>query len=256
MDQIIGKNNPRIRAIRSLHRKSERLGQNLFLIEGPIGVSLALDSDWTVEELYFEERFLEKKEGQVLAQKAERCSLVQVSSAVMKKLSTTDSPCQVLAVAQRKNFDLRQDSLFSKGLYCIAHRTSDPGNLGTLLRVAVAAGVKTLFLTGDACEITNPKVVRSSMGALFHLPVVVEKEILKVLESLKSTGIKIIAADPKADRTYDEFSYPPGVAILLGEESMGLEAELLSEVDEQVSIPVVRPGTIIECSDIRSSFVV
>jgi len=241
MERITSRRNETILAVCALHRKADRADQGRLLVEGPKCVELALASDWVVEAVFFDERFLGKDMGQRLAVEAGKASLYSVTEPVIRKLSTTDSPCPVVAVARQKVGTLDDFDVQREGLYVVAHRTSDPGNLGTLLRVAVAAGARALIATGDACELTSPKVVRSSMGAIFHLPVVVVGEIRRVLEKLEETGISIVAAVPGATQDYTQVRYPAGVAFLLGEESVGLEPSLVALTDTQVSIPVAGP---------------
>jgi len=241
MESITSRNNSRVKAVHALHRKQERTEQGLFLIEGPRNLDLAFEADWPVSQVFFEDRFLQTPEGQALAARSGHAECLSVPSEVMARLSTTDSPCPVMAVARQKRFGLDVEEIRRDGLYLVAHRTSDPGNLGTLLRIAVAAGAEALFLTGDACELYNPKVVRSSMGALFHLKVFVEQEILNVFEVLKKAGIPRVAAVPGAKLNYADADYRAGAAFVLGEESQGLESALSEAVDVRVSIPVLGP---------------
>lgn len=241
MERITSRRNERVQAASALHRKSERARQGRLLVEGPKCVELLLASDWQAEMLFFEESFLEKQAAQHLMTQAGEAQVLSVTEEVIRKIATTDSPCPVVAVAQCKFQPLKTLRLQPGSLSIVAHRTSDPGNLGTLLRVASAAGAEAVLVTGDACDASNPKVVRSSMGALFHLPIVIEPYIHRVLEKLKAAGVPIIAAEPSAGTLYTEVAYPSGAAFVLGEEAEGLEPELLAEADKRVRIPVAGP---------------
>jgi len=242
METITSRQNPVVKAAFALQRKRERQSQGRLLVEGAKCVEMALESEWRIERAFFNERFLLSEAGGALASKAGGVEeLYSVPEPVIRKLSTTDTPCPVIAVAKSNLGALAALLPLPAGRYVVAHRTSDPGNLGTLIRIALAAGAKALFLTGDACEVTNPKVVRSSMGALFHLPVVVEPKAEELLGALKKAGIQIVAADPGGKLLYSEVKYPERVAFLLGEESAGLEPGLLAAVDQRVRIPVAGP---------------
>lgn len=238
MKQITSRRNEQIQAVCRLHRKSERASRGCFLVEGIKCVQMALQAEWDIEEVYLEESAIETDAGRHLASQAEAVPLYVVPEPVMRKISTTDTPCPVVAVVRNRPCSLEQQSIDKEGLYVIAQSTSDPGNLGSLLRVAAAAGASALFLTGDACDLTNPKVVRSSMGALFYLPVIIEKNGLALLKHLKQNGIRIVAAEPQARLSYVDCNLSGGLALLLGEESHGLEKEMLEATDEQVKIPM------------------
>jgi len=241
MERITSRRNERVQAASALHRKSERASQGRLLVEGPKCVELLLASDWQAEMVFFDERFLEKEASQRLISQASKAQLFSVTEEVIRKTATTDSPCSVVAVARCNFQPLKTLRLHPDGLSIVAHRTSDPGNLGTLLRVASAAGAEAVFVTGDACDASNPKVVRSSMGALFHVPVIVEPDIHRVLKKIKAAGVRTIAAEPAAETFYTEVAYSSGAAFVLGEEAEGLEPELLAQADERVRIPVAGP---------------
>ena len=233
--------NPLIQSVAALHRKSERRHTHLILVEGLHPVHLALQSSLPVKSIFFLDKQLEKKSHQMLLSQSESLDRFVVSQPVMKKLSTTHSSCPVVAVVEHLPQTLDQLKMHSNGFYLITHRTSDPGNLGTLIRVAVATGVDALILIGDTCDPTNPKVVRASQGALFYLPIISVTEFEPMKLKLQEKAIRLIAADPQATREFTQEDYTSGIAFILGEESEGLPPNILKQSDDKIRIPTLPP---------------
>src|SRR5262249_35350462 len=114
----------------------------------------------------------------------------------------------------------------------------DPGNLGTIIRTALAFDAAGLILTAGSVDYLSPKVVRSSMGAVFSLPIVVEQELATCLSQLKERKIRLVALDAKASRTFEIEKRGAQAAYLFGNEGQGLSSQALELADEVVSIPI------------------
>lgn len=127
----------------------------------------------------------------------------------------------------------------TKGLVLVLAGVADPGNAGTLLRAAEAAGASTVVFCDGAVDPTNPKCVRASAGALFHVPVVVADEATATLRQLGASGFRRYGTVPYGGRPYDEIDTRGPLALVLGNEAHGLAPALLEEIDEIVSIPMV-----------------
>ncbi len=126
-------------------------------------------------------------------------------------------------------------------LIAILEEVRDPGNAGTIIRAADAAGADAVILTGRSVDLYNPKVVRATTGSLFHLPVAIMPELDAVLERVKAAGLQVLAADVKGDdllaeRTSGGLAWP--TAWLFGNEARGLQDEHLALADRAVVVPI------------------
>lgn len=162
-----------------------------------------------------------------------------VSDDVFAKMSDVVTPQGALAVVNRFHYN-RKDLLKGPGepLIMILCDVQDPGNLGTVLRTAEAAGVSGVVLVGDCADIYNPKVVRSTMGAIFRLPFVAENEIGGITDFLKAEGIKVWAAALDQAEVFSERDYRAGTAFMVGNEGRGLKEEHIKAADGGVIIPM------------------
>lgn len=155
---------------------------------------------------------------------------------VMERTADTVTPQPLLAVvgmAERSLDDLRSASLV---VVCAGLR--DPGNAGVVLRSAQAAGVDGLVCCHESVDLYNPKTVRASAGALFHLPVVVEGEAAGVLEQIGGWGIRRMAAVAHGGQDYSEVDMAGKVAFVFGNEANGLDSDVVSACDSVVTIPL------------------
>ncbi|MEO8363053.1 MAG: RNA methyltransferase [Ilumatobacteraceae bacterium] len=163
--------------------------------------------------------------------------MYQLAEGVMERVATTTTPQPVIAIAERRVATL--DGLPSNGWIVVADRVSDPGNLGTILRSAEAAGACAVVLTKETVEAFNPKVVRSSAGALFHVPVVENSE----LGDVQSAGFRLVGTsshDQPETIDYTKANLTGRVAIVVGNESRGIAPDI--KVDQWITIPHVGRG--------------
>ena len=123
----------------------------------------------------------------------------------------------------------------------VGHTIQDPGNLGTMLRTAAASGAAALLVCGESADLYHPRTVRASMGAVFRMPALAV-EAPSVFGRLRAQGLRLIGADPGADRSYLECDLARPTALLFGGEGPGLSPDLREELDETVRIPM-RPGS-------------
>lgn len=226
--------NPLVKQLRKLHRTKERREQQVFLLEGThlieeallIGVSfltVCCTEIWQAQHLELFEQ---------LAERSDRLELV--SPEVMKAIATTVEPDGIVATIEQ--FHTRSVEFSQLGL--VLETIQDPGNLGTIIRTAAAAGVEGLWLSQDCADIENPKVLRSSAGQWFRLPMSVRSDLKTDIAIAKSKGMQIIATVPTATQTYWKIDFSKPSLILMGNEGAGLSPELLDLADVQVTIPL------------------
>lgn len=233
---------PRVRAAAKLAKKNQRTETGLFLIEGPQAVAEALHyRPDLVIEVFATANALDRHPALAQAASTAQVRVETVSDAVLDVIADTVTPQGVIAVCRQ--FSLTLDEVIARGprLVAVLEEVRDPGNAGTIIRVADAAGADAVVLTGTSVDVFNPKVVRATTGSLFHVPVVVGVPLATALERLRGAGARILAADISGDdllavRSDGELDGP--TAWLFGNEARGLTAEQLALADRAVIVPI------------------
>jgi TrmH family RNA methyltransferase len=232
-----------VKEARKLSRRSERSARRLFLADGPKAVEGALSVEGCVVEVFATSTATEQYAA--LAAAAPRWTLVD--DAALASLSDSVTPAGVVAVC--RFLDQPLSSVVSR-LGASAPRTSttvaicadvrDPGNAGTVIRCAGAAGADGVILAGHSVDAYNPKTVRSSVGSLFHLPIAIETDPAVAVRAAQDTGLQVLAADGAGEvdlEDADEQLKRP-TAWLFGNEAWGLPGELAALADHRVRIPI------------------
>ena len=228
--------NPLIKQVRKLHRASERQKQNSLLIEGTNLIEAACHADYKLDIIFHTDRWGENH--QPLCRKiAEKSLKVQlVSPEVLAAIATTQNPDGVVAIATIGSFAHSVSVISSLGI--AVEKLQDPGNLGTIIRTAVATEVESLWLSHESVDCNSPKVLRASAGQWFNLPIAPHQDLYQLTTSQKKQGVQIIATTSRADKTYWELDFTRPSLILLGNEGAGLSDQLLNMADERVNIPL------------------
>ena len=237
--------NPLVKAIRKLHTAKGRREQQLFLLEGTHLVEEACTVDYPLVTVCCTSQWQERHQ-ELWQEVASRCQRVEiVSPEVLKAIATTVQPDGVVATAQRR---LTCDSEHPQGglplltsIGLALETVQDPGNLGTIIRAAAAANVERLWLSTDSVDLDNPKVLRSSAGQWFRLPVTVSPDLKDVVCQCQAQGIQVVATVPHASVSYWDIELRCPTLIVLGNEAAGLRADLTLLANQQVKIPLA-PG--------------
>jgi TrmH family RNA methyltransferase len=166
-----------IKGVAKLTKKEARSETGLFLLEGPQGLKEALERPKLIEKLFATESFEEKYSELISRARDSRVSVNIVSESVLKELSDTTTPQGVVAVCQQFHVSIDDVLLSKPKLVAFLAQIRDPGNAGTVLRAADAAGADAVIFSKGSVDIYNPKVVRSTTGSMFHLPFVIDADI-------------------------------------------------------------------------------
>jgi len=227
--------NPLVKQIRKLHHSRGRKKQQLLLLEGTHLVQEACIAHYPLQTVCHTPTWQSRHPQlwQQMTQWAQRCELV--SDEVLKALTTTPQPDGVVATATRGHSPLQPNPVHL-GLFL--ETIQDPGNLGTMIRTAVATGVDRLWLSQDSVDLDHPKVLRASAGQYFHLSMQICDEGHREIQRCQSQGIQVVATQPQAKLAYWDVDLTPPTLILLGNEGAGLSAPLLAMADRQVQIPL------------------
>ncbi|CAB4635184.1 unannotated protein [freshwater metagenome] len=229
-----------IKGVAKLTKKEARSETGLFLLEGPQGLKEALERPKLIEKLFATESFEEKYPELISRARDSRVSMNIVSESVLKELSDTTTPQGVVAVCQQFHVSI-EDVLASKPkLVAFLAQIRDPGNAGTVLRAADAAGADAVVFSKGSVDIYNPKVVRSTTGSMFHLPFVIDADIQSSIEKFKASGLTVLAADVGGDSlaTMQPTDLAKPTLWLFGNEAWGLEPEVSALADKLVQVPI------------------
>jgi len=232
----------RVKAARRLTKRALRQRERAFLAEGPQAVSEALASGARVSGL-FVTAAAQARHGGLVAQAEDAGIDVQlVSGEVMSELAQTVTPQGLLAVCDFVDVPLDQVVSAGPALVALLANVRDPGNAGTVLRTADAAGADAVIFADASVDVYNSKCVRASAGSLFHLPVVAGVRLTQTVAALRDAGLRILAADGRGTSTLDDAGARAALAgptgWLFGNEAWGLPDDLLALADESVAVPI------------------
>lgn len=238
MKMIDSSQNKTIKLINSLKAKKDRDKLGLFVAEGLRFVE-EIPDDYDIMLYAVSESF----EGEIDLTVFEKRAIVHlVSDKLFKEISDTTNPQGILAVIRQKKNSIEQviDSVGENGFFIIAEELNDPGNLGTVVRTADACGCDGVFLSKGSVDVYNPKVLRSTMGSVFHLPVISDVDIEECVQKLKDKGITIYAAHLRGQKYPYSFNLIKGCSFIIGNEARGLSDKVAKLADSYVKIPM--PG--------------
>jgi len=269
----LSERNPRVVSAVKLHRGAHRRKTGLFLAEGANSVAAALDTD-RVTELFYSSRAAEREHELVAGAAAAGVRATLVSERAAELLGETVTPPGLVAVCRQVDVPLAQvlssetpagaaggpagagaagagevaagiESPKRSLMLAVPVGISDPGNAGTLIRVADAVGANGVVLAGDSVDPHNGKCVRACAGSLFHVPVARERDIATVLAALSDAGITVLATAARGEVDLDDaddilsgVDGATGIAWLFGNEAHGLDPAVAARADHRIRIPI------------------
>lgn len=217
-----------IKHIKSLHQKKFREQEGLFIVEGEKLLRELMESDWHIEKICATQEWINKTAvpGKLTVQ--------EIKQHELERISALTSPNEVLAVVRQRTFSFDAE-LATKGMTLLAEDLRDPGNLGTIIRIADWFGIRQVVCSPSSVDLFNPKTVQATMGSLFHLPVVYS-EIADTAIKLKDLHIPLYGAVMDGASLY-ECKLPSALALLMGSESHGISASSENFLDHRITIP-------------------
>ena len=229
MIDITSTNNRQVVEIAKLHQKKYRSSTGLFLLEGFKPISEAYASGIEIQIVLTDEAHKEKYN---FANE----KIKTVNEAVLKKLSTTDSPAEAVAVGLQRQCPV--DGIRKLSKIALLENIKDAGNLGTIIRSAAAFGIEAIILCGDCIDLYNPKVVRSTAGNLFKIPIIKLDSIKNLREIFpeKVFIATVVNHDEILQPEQIDFSKP--FILMLGSEAEGLTNEAINTSDIKTTIPI------------------
>ncbi|MDI3407110.1 TrmH family RNA methyltransferase [Streptomyces cavernicola] len=244
--ELISPRSPRVSATRRLAKRNFRGKERLFLAEGPQAVREAAghrtDSGATLVELFTTVEAAERYADIVGAARESGARVHLADEAVIADISTTVTPQGLVGVCRFLDKPFAEILAARPRLVAVLAHVRDPGNAGTVLRCADAAGADAVVFTDASVDLYNPKAVRASVGSHFHLPVAVGVPVEEAVTGLREAGVRVLAADGAGDRDLDDeldhgrMGTP--TAWVFGNEAWGLPEETRALADEVVRVPI------------------
>lgn len=244
--ELISPRSPRVTAARRLARRAFRGKERRFIAEGPQAVREAIAHRTggvpTLTELFATVEAAERHAEIVEAARAAGVRVHFADDRTVADISQTVTPQGLLGVCGFLDSPFEEILAGRPQLIAVLANVRDPGNAGTVLRCADAAGADAVVLTDASVDLYNPKSVRASVGSLFHLPVAVGVPVERVVSGLQAAGVRILAADGAGDRDLDAEldtgSMGGPTAWVFGNEAWGLPEETRALADAVVRVPI------------------
>jgi TrmH family RNA methyltransferase len=238
MKSITSHANPVVKKIKSLAQKKYRDEYGLFLVEGERDVRGMLDAGWEVETLAFT-CHPERSEGSrvpppEILRYAQDDNAIEVMPGIMQRMTGRDNAQDVLGVFRHKWHDLPKKD----GVFIALDGVRDPGNLGTVIRTADAAGARGVILIGNTCDPWSPECIRATMGSIARVPLM-RADASGFIAWKKSWPGRVIGTHLKGAEDYRRLSYAPPLAIVMGSEQSGLSPDIAAACDQLARIPMV-----------------
>lgn len=212
--------NNKIKEITKLHQKKYREETGLFIVEGLKSVKELIEANIKIVEIYAVKDF-------GLGEKI-------IDENTMKKISTTTSPCEILAIAKQQKHNLEE--LKNKNKLILLEAISDPGNLGTIIRSAAAFGIEGIILFGDCVDLYSSKVIRSSAGNFFKTPVACAKTIEEIKKFFPTHKFVATALSKENNISIKECANYGKYVVMFGAEATGLRNDLLKISDKNIKL--------------------
>ena len=238
---ITSPRNQYVVAARKLNQRKHRQEQERFAVEGLQLLHMALEGGQQPQDVFFcDEQFVGDSAPALIEQfLAAGANLIAVSAEVLQSLSDRDQSQGIYATFALPTNNLETITVPQNSLVIVLDRLRDPGNVGTILRTADAAGAGAVISLTPGADLYDPKTVRASMGSLFNLPVVMTDDVGQVFDWLTNHDLRIIGADSQRGKIWTECDWSGGVALVLGNEAQGLSDDLISHVTEWAALPIV-----------------
>ena len=222
---ITSTQNPHVKDWIKLHSKKYRTRTQSFLIEGFHLLEDAINSGWHIETLIVQD-------GVMLPDWLSTQKFITVNQQVFTAISQTETPQGVAAVVKMP------DTQHITGNHLLLiDQVQDPGNLGTMIRTADAAGFSQVILGKGTVDVYNDKVIRASQGSIFHIPVL-EANLLELIPNLQKQSYTVLASALHNSVAYDAVGQPNKVALVMGNEGSGIAPEILQLADQCIKIPI------------------
>jgi RNA methyltransferase, TrmH family len=219
----------------SLLQKKHRRIEDKFLAEGKKSVVEGVNSDYDCDVIFITHNFAEENETFISNLRKIKNKIVTLKQKELKKISDTKTPQGIAAVFKKPNLEFSVNNLRAEKFIVMLDNISDPGNLGTIIRNCDWFGIRNILLSDNIVDYTNPKVIRSSMGSVFHINIF-ENISSDHLKELKSSSYEILCADIEGENIFN-YKSSKKLILILSSESHGPSKEIQMITDKKISVP-------------------
>lgn len=236
MQIITSKDNENIKSIKKLKERKYRDLNNEYIIEGIKILKEAIQEKAVIKKIVICEECLANNiiDDKLLYEIA-KYDCLYVSKKIFEGLTDVSKPQGILAVVEKNN---KKDINYNEDIIVALDGLQDPGNLGTILRTLDSANLSQVIVSKDTVDAYNPKVVRSTMGAIFRVNIVEAENLKETLKEMKRHKYKVMCTDLTASKNIYEVDYTKKI-LVIGNESNGISKELLDMADEKIIIPML-----------------
>ena len=236
---ISSKDNERVKYTKSLLKSKNRQKESKYIIEGYRILTLAIECNADLDYVFINETFEDKEEHRKILNILDERNIkvFKTTNKIFKELIDTENTQGILGVVKFKDRKIEHNIKSNDEFVLILDRIQDPGNMGTIIRTADAAGVDAIIALKGCVDIYNPKVIRSTMGSIFDMNIIhcTQEECL---EELKSKDFKIVSSYLDTENYYHETKYHERTALVIGNEANGVNDDLIKQSDILVKIPI------------------
>jgi len=233
-ETITSPKNPNVQKVKRLQGNAKfRKESSEFVVEGVRLIEEVIKAGWGIRNLFYTDTLPGRGKDIIESFQNTTTSINLVSSHVMKVMSDTKSPAGILALVEKSALPFPEVIDF----LLILDQIRDPGNLGTILRTAAAAGVQAVLTIQGTVDTFSPKVIRSGMGAQFRIPIQ-DGTWGEISSKIKQLQLQVLVASPKGEKSYFKADYTQPLALVIGGEADGASADAIRIADSQVRIPM------------------
>ena len=236
MVYIESKDNNLFKNIKKLKERRFRDKEGLFILEGLRLIEEAIKANMEIEQIIISKDYEEKFKELLLKNHNLNKKIYFLANNLFMQIASTENPQGIIAVVKKKN----NKNTLNGDFYLICDKVQDPGNLGTIIRTAHAAGVNGIILTKGTVDIYNDKTIRSTMGSIFYIPILYDDENYSIIRSLKEDGFSLVATSLAESKNFFEEDLKGKTILAVGNEGNGISDELFELADKKVKIPM--PG--------------
>jgi len=226
-----------LKSLKQLHLKKYRDEQKFFLVEGKRSVVEAIKEKCDIDLILICNELAEKEKELIRQIEKNMIRFEIIPYNEIQRISDVENSQGIIAKIKFLNYDESQifNKKNEKKRIIFLENISDPGNMGTIIRTADWFNIDSVIICGDSVDIYNPKVVRSTMGSLFHVPIFVFDDVQKTIKKLKDSGYTIYASDLKGE-SYNKVSYSIKSVIVFGNEAHGISETIKKYADKLITI--------------------
>ena len=237
MQVISSKDNEIVKKIRSLKEKKYRDIENSYIIEGIKLVKEAIEEKAIIKQIVICEEYINTEElDKDTLYEIAKYNVIYVTEKVFKLITDVQNPQGIIAVVEKNN--IKKEIDYSQDIIMVLDGVQDPGNLGTILRTVDSANLKQIILSQGVADPYNPKVVRSTMGAIFRVNIIETENIINTLEEIKKHKFKVMVTSLDTQNSIYSVNYNKK-AIVIGNEANGVSKEVQAIANEKVKIPML-----------------